>query len=172
MSRIVLAIDIDAPAARVFDAVVDWRGQDQWIPFTTVRAGKQAGIAVGGEIAAYTGLGGLGFLDTMTITRWDVPRRVDVLHTGMIVRGIGIMAVRPIDENSSRFYWAEDLEIPGGVVGALGWHLVKPAFRFGVAQSLKSFKKLVEAGQLGVEVSTLVAQSAVTPAESGAAEAN
>ena len=149
MTRVVYSVDIAAPAQEVFNAVVDWRGQDRWVPLTTVRAGRQAGIAVGGEIAAYTGVGPIGFLDTMTITRWDVPHRVDVLHTGNVVKGIGIMTVRPIDAENSRFYWAEDLEVPLGIVGQIGWQLVKTAFAFGIKAALKRFANLVEKGELG-----------------------
>lgn len=155
MTRIVYAVDIAAPANVVFDAVVDWRGQDRWIPLTTVRAGRNAGIAVGGEVAAYTGIGALGFLDTMTITRWDVPHRVDVLHTGSVVKGIGIMTVRSIGPNQSRFYWAEDLEIPLGMVGKIGWALIKPAFGVGMQAALKRFGELIEAGELGRPLSTV-----------------
>ena len=62
----------------------------------------------------------------MTSTRWDVPHRVDVLHTRNVVKGIGIMTVRPIDAENSRFYyWAEDLDVPLGIVGQIGWQLVK-----------------------------------------------
>ena len=152
MTRVVYAVDIKAPAEQVFAAVVDWRGQDRWIPLTTVRPGRQAGIAVGGEIAAYTGIGPIGFLDTMTITRWDVPTRVDVVHTGSVVKGIGIMTVKPLGPHESRFYWAEELEIPLGVVGRIGWELIKPAFGFGMQAALKRFGQLVEAGELGVRL--------------------
>lgn len=155
MTRVVYAVDIAAPAEVVFDAVVDWRGQDRWIPMTTVRAGRQAGIAVGGEVAAYTGIGPIGFLDTMTVTRWDVPHRVDVVHTGNVVRGIGIMTVRSLGPAQSRFYWAEDLEIPFGIAGQVGWALMKPAFGLGMRAALKRFAALVEAGELGQPISQL-----------------
>ncbi len=32
MTRVVYSVDIAAPAQQVFNAVVDWRGQDRWIP--------------------------------------------------------------------------------------------------------------------------------------------
>lgn len=153
MTRVVYAVDIAAPASVVFDAVVDWRGQDRWIPLTTVRPGRNAGIAVGGEVAAYTGIGALGFLDTMTITRWDVPHRVDVLHTGNVVRGVGIMTVRSLGTDLSRFYWAEELEIPLGVFGQVGWAMLKPAFGFGMKAALRRFATLVENGELGQPIS-------------------
>ena len=41
MTRVVYSVDIAAPAQEVFNAVVDWRGQDRWVPLTTVRAGHK-----------------------------------------------------------------------------------------------------------------------------------
>ncbi|MFA7266247.1 MAG: SRPBCC family protein [Candidatus Nanopelagicales bacterium] len=145
MTRVIYAIDIAAPAQAVFDAITDWPSQDQWIPLTTVRGGRNGGVGVGGEVAAYTGIGGFGFLDTMTITRWDSPYRVDVLHTGNVVRGIGIMAVKPLGPHRARFYWAEDLDVPFGIVGQIGWGLLKPAFGVGMNAALGRFASLVEA---------------------------
>ena len=149
MTRIAFAVDIDAPAERVFAAVVDWRGQDRWIPATTVRVVGQAGIAVGGEIAAVTGHGRFSFLDTMTITRWDIPERVDVLHTGRVIRGVGIMRVIPLDSSRARFIWAEDLELPFGFVGSMGWQVIKPVFAVGMRSALRKFAGLVESSELG-----------------------
>lgn len=149
MTRVIYSVDVEASAEQVFAAVVQWSGQDSWIPFTTVRAGRNAGVGVGGEIAAYTGIGPIGFLDTMVITRWEVPRRVDVLHTGNFVKGIGIMTVRPLGPKRARFYWAEDLEIPLGALGQIGWQLVKPAFAVGMKAALGRFAHLVEQGELG-----------------------
>ena len=142
-------MEINAPAERVFAAAVDWRGQDRWIPATTVRTGKQAGIAIGGEIMAVTGRGPLSVLDTMTITRWDVPERVDVRHTGTVIRGTGTMRVVPLGPEQSRFYWAEDFVIPLGTAGKLGWALLKPAFAVGMRAALRRFARLVESGELG-----------------------
>jgi len=151
MTTVAYSVDIDAPAADVFRAVVDWPGQDKWIPLTQVRATVKDGIGVGGEIEAFTGIGKLGFLDTMTITRWDAPLRVDVLHTGAVVRGIGVMSVRPLTETTSRFYWGEDLDLPLGPIGLVGWQFIKPVFGIGMRKSLNDFARLVERGELGTE---------------------
>ena len=43
---------------------------------TRVEVTKGDGASVGSELSAFTGLGPVGFLDTMTITRWDAPYRV------------------------------------------------------------------------------------------------
>lgn len=155
MKRIVFSVDVDAPADRVFAAVVDWRGQDKWIPLTTVTPGRHNGVGTGGELSAFTGIGRLGFLDTMIITKWDAPHRVDVRHTGAVVRGTGIMRVEKLSETTSRFYWAEELDLPLGIVGELGWELIKPAFALGMRQALRKFATLVESGEIGNELASV-----------------
>ena len=113
-----------------------------------VRVGD--GRGVGSELAAWSGAGPAGFWDTMTITRWEPPYRVDVEHTGSVVRGTGTMEVIALPGGRSRFVWAEDLELPWGRLGRLGWPLARPAFLAGVRRSLKKFGRQVEAGALPV----------------------
>jgi hypothetical protein len=84
----------------------------------------------------------------MTITRWEPPYRVDVLHTGALVRGPGTMEVLALPEGRSRFVWSEDLDLPLGLLGRIGWPIVRPAFVAGVRRSLRSFARLVETGTL------------------------
>ena len=149
MTQIVYSVDVRAPAEDVFTAMVDWPRQGRWIPATSVTPGRNDGIGVGGELEAFTGVGRFGVLDSMVITRWDAPTRVDVVHTGRVVRGIGIMRVEALDESVTRFYWAEDLDLPLGAIGRLGWPLVKPVFGVGMRQALRKFAELVENGELG-----------------------
>jgi hypothetical protein len=59
------------------------------------------------------------------------------------------MIVEPVGTNQARFRWAEDLELPLGVLGRIGWVFVKPGFVYGVRRSLKRFAALVEGGSLG-----------------------
>ena len=146
-ATLVLTVDVDAPAEQTFAGATDWAHQDQWMLGTQVRPTAQDGQGVGGEIAAFTGIGRLGFLDTMRITRWEPPYRCHVVHTGRIVRGTGAFDVEPRGEGASRFVWREDLELPLGVLGRLGWLLGKPLFAYGVQLSLRRFARWVEAGR-------------------------
>ncbi len=139
---------ISAPAQAVFDAITDWPAQGQWMLGTRVEIRSGTGAEVGSQLAAWTGLGPAGFWDTMTITAWDAPHVVDVLHTGSVVKGTGTMAVRATSPTTSTFVWSEDLDIPLGVIGALGWPLVRPGFLAGVKASLRRFAALVESGDL------------------------
>ena len=93
-SRVLVA----AEPARVWQVAMDWSRQREWIWATQVRGGAGPGA----EVVARTGLGPVGFTDTMVITEWDPPRRCVVRHTGRVVRGLGIFEVtgRGPDRNS------------------------------------------------------------------------
>jgi hypothetical protein len=127
---------VDAPVDEVWRAVTDWAGQSEWMLGTRVWATEQDGVGVGGGVAAFTGVGRAGFLDTMVITRWEPPHRCDVRHTGRVVRGTGRFEVFALRQDRSRFVWSEELDLPLGPFGRAGWPLVRPAFAFGVQRSL------------------------------------
>jgi hypothetical protein len=146
-ATLVLTVDVDAPVERTWDGAVDWAGQGDWMLGTQVRPTRAGGQGVGGAFEAFTGIGPLGFLDTMEITVWEPPRRCHVLHTGRLVRGTGAFEVEPRGDGRSRFVWREDLELPLGALGRLGWPLVKPLFAFFVRLSLRRFARWVEAGR-------------------------
>ncbi len=146
-ATLVLHVDVDANVEQTWAGATDWGRQGEWMLGTTVRPTKQGGQGVGGAIAAFTGVGKVGFLDTMDITLWDPPRRCHVLHTGRLVRGTGVFEVESRPGARSRFVWREDLELPLGVLGRLGWPLVRPAFAYGVQLSLRRFARWVEAGR-------------------------
>jgi len=151
LSEVRASVDIAAPVSEVFEAFTDWPAQGEWMLGTRVEVVEGDGRSVGSELSAFTGahLGfPLGFLDTMTITRWDAPYRVDVLHTGRFVRGTGVMEVIALADGRSRFLWSEDLDLPLGYAGRLGWPVVRPAFVAGVNHSLRKLGLLIEQGIL------------------------
>lgn len=146
MAEISVSVDVQASPQRVWDALVDWDRQGEWMLLTRVRGTTQNGQGVGGGIEGWTGIGPLGVLDTMVIRTWEPPRRCIVRHTGRIVRGSGAFEVEDLGDGRSRFRWAEYLDLPLGVLGRLGWPLVKPGMAWGVRYSLRKFAALVEAG--------------------------
>ena len=148
--HVALDVTINAPVDVVFEAFSQWEEQGRWMLGTKVEVRVGDGRGVGSELAAWSGAGPAGFWDTMTITRWEPPYRVDVEHTGSVVRGTGTMEVIALPGGRSRFVWAEDLELPWGRLGRLGWPLARPAFLAGVRRSLKKFGRQVEAGALPV----------------------
>jgi len=142
MPELIETLEIDAPPERVWAALTDWSRQGSWMLATDVRPVVGPARGVGGRLVARTGVrvGGrrLGVLDTMEIIRWEPPSRVDVRHTGRVVRGDGIFEVRPSGPGTT-FSWREALDLPLGALGRLGWPLVRPAMRAGVRLSLRRF---------------------------------
>jgi len=105
----------------VWDYVTDWPRQGEWVPASTVQA-VAGGNRLGGRLRAWTGVGPVGFWDSMTITSWvrpieDGDGRCDVLHTGRVVRGDGGFAVEHRGPSYSSFSWWERVELPGGRLG-------------------------------------------------------
>lgn len=145
-ARVSLSIQINTSIDIAFQYLTDWPKQHEWMLGTHVEV-KSEGDAryVGGKIAAFTGVGPVGFWDTMTITTWQAPHYVEVDHTGKLVRGIGYMRFTEIDEDHCLFEWGEVLEIPLGFIGRMGFGLLRPFFLFGVKKSLEVFKARVEA---------------------------
>lgn len=138
-----LDVHIDAAPEAVWDAVVDWDRQGEWMLGTRVRGTVGGGVGVGGRLEAFTGVGRLGFLDTMVITEWDPPRRCVVTHTGKPVTGTGVFEVVP-EGGGSRFLWAEQLELPYGRLGRLAWPIVRPLAAAGVRRSLLRLARSLE----------------------------
>lgn len=147
-SHLSLDVVVAAPPEAVFAALTQWSEQGRWMLGTRVSVTRGDGVSEGSELSAWTGVGRVGFWDTMVITRWEPPFRVDVLHTGSVVRGTGYMEVLALPGRRSRFIWSEDLVIPLGALGAIGWPVVRPVFRAGVVKSLRAFARLVETGTL------------------------
>ncbi|MEI6360697.1 MAG: SRPBCC family protein [Actinomycetes bacterium] len=143
-----LDVVINAPVETVFEAFSQWSEQGRWMVGTRVEVRSGDGACVGSELAAWTGAGRAGFWDTMVITRWEPPYRVDVVHTGSVVKGTGTMEVIALPGRRSRFVWAEELDLPLGVLGRIGWPVARPVFLAGVKRSLESFGRLVEQGVL------------------------
>ena len=139
MEHIQLTVRVNASAQVVWEQITNWASQSDWMLGTKVTG---EGNSVGGKIAAFTGIGPIGFLDTMEITRWEPPFRCDVLHTGRVVRGTGSFQVESIDLQTSNFIWIEDLDLPLGVIGLVGFKILRPFFVFGVQKSLEKFAKI------------------------------
>jgi hypothetical protein len=95
-------------------------------------------------MVAFTGIGGIGLFDTMCITRWEPPNLVEVLHDGALLRGTGVFEVRTVGDGSE-LRWSEDLRLPLGAVGVLGWALLRPVIRLGFRRSLRRFAQLTQA---------------------------
>lgn len=147
-------IDIEASQQLVWDYVFDWPLQGEWIPMTRVTVvdsdAAPDGHGVGARVDAWTGIGRFGVLDTMTVTRWEVPEVCEVEHTGRVIRGSGTLSIAALPDQRSRFHWSEDLEIPLGRFGYFAFRAMHPAFMFGVRRALRTLKHQIERDPTGI----------------------
>ncbi|MFE9103778.1 SRPBCC family protein [Actinomadura geliboluensis] len=129
-----------APPERVFEILTDWPRHAEWMPFTSAEGGTKAGD----EISARTGVGPVGFVDTMVITDWQDGRRVAVRHTGRVVRGEAWFKVVP-EGTGSRVVWAERIDLPFGPLGRAGWLVAGPVVKAFLRLGLRRLAVLSEA---------------------------
>lgn len=142
-------VEVRLPPAELWAYVSDWRRQAEWIPLTRAEPIDGEARAVGERLRAWTGVGPIGFWDTMTITAWheDADGGVcEVLHTGRVVRGEGEFAVVPAGPGRSRFLWWERVELPLGRLGGLGWRVVGPLVGLGISRGLAAMARRAERG--------------------------
>jgi hypothetical protein len=142
--ELTLGIDVAAPVEQTWAALTDWPRQSAWMLGTRVEPGERGGHGVGGTIRAWSGIGPFGFWDTMAITAWEPPHRCDVVHTGRLVRGTGSFTVST-GRGGSRLVWSEQLDLPLGPIGRIGWLLARSAFAAGVRLSLRRFARFAQA---------------------------
>jgi hypothetical protein len=129
---------VPAEPAELWRLAMDWARQGEWMLATRVSGGQGVGAAV----TARTGLGRLGFTDTMVITQWYPPHRCVVRHTGRVVRGLGVFEVAahgPVSE----FAWTEKLLLPRPVPGWLARWLAGGPGRWLLDSSLRRLRRLV-----------------------------
>ena len=141
MAELVLTQEVDAPAEQVWEVLTDWAVHDRWMLLTHAEGDR----VEGGEVRAFTGVGRIGFLDTMSITVWEPPRRAVVRHTGRVVRGSGAFEVEDLGGGRSRVVWSEWVLLPLGIVGQLVWPVARIPLRLLLQASLRRLARYVVA---------------------------
>ena len=146
MSQIRVAIEIDAPPARVWEVVepverhVDWMHDAVAIHFTSDQT-----RGVGTEFLCDTKVGPIKLVDRMEITEWTPGEVMGVRHIGLVT-GSGRFTLEPIDlGRRTRFVWQEELTFPWWLGGSLGAYIggkvaLRPIWR----RNLRGLKRLVE----------------------------
>jgi hypothetical protein len=132
-----------------FASMVDIAAQERWMIATRLFAvdAPQRVPRVGSRVAAFTGIGGLGFLDTMTVTAYEPPERWVVAKDGRLLRGVGIMQVQATADGC-RARWINELELPFGILGRLGFPLVRPLVEVALRACLRRMARLLRTGTL------------------------
>ncbi|MFF5177289.1 SRPBCC family protein [Micromonospora sp. NPDC000316] len=145
--EVTATVIVDAPAARVFAALLAWERQSDWIPFTQVRVVEGDGRE-GSRIEAVTAVGPAVLRDEMRVVRVDEPYEIGVVHYGQLLRGPGVLRCTQLDRSRTQVVWHEWFHLPGGRAGRLAWPVLWPGSKLGLTQALKRFARLVEQGRL------------------------
>lgn len=150
-TRLDAGTDIDADLGRVWEVLVDWEGQERWIPLTTLRvlSGHEEGLGV--RVAALSGfwLGRLpvGLLDNFVVTGWSPPRageaELEILHLGPYFTGEGVFHLSDRG-GRTRVSCTELITVPGGRLTNALVGLTLPLMRLGFGQSLRQLAAVTE----------------------------
>jgi hypothetical protein len=136
--------EVAVTAERMWDLLTDWPRQGEWILFTRVRTVAGDARRVGGRIEAWTGVGRIGFVDPMVVTRWVPPYSCEVLHTGSLIRGEGGFDVVELPADRARMVWWESIELPLAHVGDLAWRATRPLWSTVLDRALDRLRVLAE----------------------------
>lgn len=135
-NHIAMSLVIDAPIEKVWASLADWESQGDWMLQTTVEVTSEIREGVGTKIAAFTGIGKIGVMDHMQVTKWEPPFICDVLHTGKIIKGTGRFQLSSIDSETTRFDWSEEILAPRAL-----FLLIAPGLYAGVRISLANLSR-------------------------------
>lgn len=135
-----VSVEISAPVEKVWEELIDWKSQGEWMALTRVWSSadvsKDSGI--GTDIKAFTGVGKFGILDEMKVVEWRPPTFCAVDHYGKFIKGIGEFSLVQLSSERTRFDWYEKIEAPKWVLA-----VIKPGILIAVRYSLRKFARTV-----------------------------
>ncbi|GAA2707836.1 MULTISPECIES: SRPBCC family protein [Actinoplanes] len=138
---------VNAPAAKVFAAFLNWEKQSEWIPFTRVRVVEGDG-GEGSLVEAVTTLGPAVLRDELRVVKVNAPYEVRVVHCGKVLRGPGSMRCTAMSGDRTQVVLHEWFHLPPGPVGKIAWPVLWPGSKLGFTGALKKFGRLIEQGRL------------------------
>jgi hypothetical protein len=146
VARIAVQTHIEAPVGRVWEQLVRWERQAEWmVDARSVQVLSSVREGVGVELNCRTDILGVAVDDGLTVTEWAPPYVLGVRHSGPLIRGAGAFELFETPYGT-RLEWWEEAEAPGGAVGdALAGVVVVPWVSRVFRRSLARFKRLCEA---------------------------
>lgn len=145
MARIEATTHIEAPIERVWQVLIDWERQPDWmVDARSVEVVSQHREGPGVVLRCATDIAGVVVNDEMETTEWEHQRIVGVRHTGWVVRGVGAFELQPT-EAGVHFTWWEEIDAPLGPLGeAAATLLAAPILRRVFRRSLARLKRTCE----------------------------
>jgi uncharacterized membrane protein len=145
--EVTATVIVNAPAARVFAAFLNWEGQSQWIPFTKVRVVEGDG-GEGSLVEAVTAIGPASLRDELRVVKVNPPFEVRVVHCGKVLRGPGSVRCTAMSGDRTQVVLHEWFHLPAGPAGKVAKSVLWPGSKLGFTGALKKFGRLVEQGRL------------------------
>lgn len=106
-----LTQDWNVDQHRLWAALSDWLGHNEWIPATTVRILEGDG-GLGTKFVARTAIGPFGFDDNMTVIEFDAHTTHAVVEkTGPLLKGSAGFRIEP-REHGCHLIWFETVHVP------------------------------------------------------------
>jgi uncharacterized protein YndB with AHSA1/START domain len=118
--RIEVTTVIDASPAVVWDHIADVRTHTEWMADAeAIRLSSERTEGPGTTFDCDTRVGPVVLTDRLEITEWVPGEAMGVRHTGLVT-GEGRFTLVPVSGGRTRFTWAETLEFPWSMGGAVG----------------------------------------------------
>lgn len=151
MARVEERVHIHRPVHRVWDLLIDWESQPEWMQdakTVTVTSPHRTGVGVTIDVPTNIALG-ITVLDVMEVTEWEHQRKIAVRHTGRVIKGSGAFELAstrlPGGSEGTIFTWWEDIDAPLGQVGDLvARYTAVPIVSFVFRRSLRALKRVAE----------------------------
>ncbi|MBA8794492.1 hypothetical protein FHX74_002111 [Friedmanniella endophytica] len=144
------SVMVGASIERTWSALIDWHGQEDWIPMTTMRVIGERSTGIGTRIKAFHGLRlgplPLGLIDNFVVTDWQQPTTVEVLHLGPYFTGVGLFELAFRGDEKTWVSVVEVFDLPLAKVTEVGARLANPVLHVGLQASLRTFARTVEQG--------------------------
>ncbi len=130
MPAIVVRRSVDAPTDAVWATLTDFADYGRWIPLTTMAVDAPP-VRVGWGFAGRTGLGPVGFVDSMLLTRWQPPGldgggRFSIRKTGRLLAGWADITLEANGDRHADVVWREEIVVRPEVLGRRIAPLVDP----------------------------------------------
>jgi hypothetical protein len=146
MARVQVATHVEASPEEVWDLLVQWERQPEWMVdarAVTVQGTRRDGEGV--RLACRTDIAfGLELDDILVVTGWQPPASLAVSHEGPVMRGAGAFELHRTDAGTHLVWW-EEFSTPLGAVGdAAATVLLVPWVRRIFRRSVANLKRLAE----------------------------
>ena len=143
MQSVTVWVDIAAPVSEVWNAAADLTGHVRWMAdVESIEFGSDASQGAGTKMRVATRVGPFRTVDVMTVTAWEPPRTISVLHQGFFT-GRGEFDISPIG-GATRFTWTEEIDFPWRVGGPIAAIVARPVLTLIWRRNLQRLKALLE----------------------------